>query len=307
MDLGFIKQGFEIVWANDFEKAACDTYRKNIGEHIHHGDITKVQIHEIPDCDGVIGGSPCQGFSNANRQTNFLDNPKNFLVREFIRVVKGKNPKFFVLENVPKLITAGDGMFLEEIKQELDEYHIEVKILNAADYGAAQKRKRAILIGCKDGIILHPEPTHLVHRTVGECFEGLQDDIPNQKDITKSKELAYKRMKYIPQGGNWKYVPKELWSESWGDSTHSNIHRRLHLNEPSTTLANFRKAYITHPTEDRILSVREAARIQGFPDDFVFDGTLSEKQQMVANAVPVELSEAIAKQIKNNNINCIKL
>ncbi|MNK78402.1 Modification methylase HaeIII [compost metagenome] len=298
MDLGFINQGFEIVWANDFEKAQCETYRNNIGDHIFHGDITSVGLDDIPDCDGIIGGSPCQGFSNANRQTNFLDNPKNMLVKEYIRIVKGKKPRFFILENVPRLLTAGEGKFLNEIIKELDDYHIEIKVLNAADYGAAQKRKRAILIGSREGIIKHPEATHREHTTVGGCLNGIHNELPNQLDITKTNEIVLKRMMHVPQGGNWSSVPKEYWMPSWGNKTHSNIHKRLSLDEPSVTLANFRKSYITHPTENRILSVREAARIQGFPDDFIFYGGLSDKQQMVSNAVPVQMSEAIAKVVK---------
>lgn len=298
LDLGFIRHGFEVVWANDFNKAACDTYSKNIGNHIVHVDITQIKSEDIPDCDIIIGGSPCQGFSNSNRQDNFLDNPKNFLVREYIRIVKDKNPKIFVLENVPQIITAGNGKFVKEIINELNTYDIKVKVLNSADYGSGEKRKRAIFIGSRIGEINYPLKINKT-KTVKECFEGLTDETPNQKDITKSADLLIEKMSHVPQGGNWRDVPKELWVDSWyKGKTHSSVHKRLNLNEPSITITNFRKSYITHPTENRILSVREAARIQGFPDDFVFYGGLSEKQQMVANAVPVELAEAIAKQIK---------
>lgn len=303
LDLGFIKNGFEVIWANDFEEETCHTYKENIGDHIVCGDITKISVDDIPDCDGIIGGSPCQGFSNANRQTNFLDNPKNFLVKEFIRVVKGKKPKFFVLENVPKLITAGKGRFIQEIKNELKDYKIEIKIMNAVDYGSSQKRKRAILIGCLNGTIEHPKPTHNIYRTVEQCFEGLHDEIPNQLDITNSGDNVKKRMSFVGQGGNWSDVPKELWANSWKvESTHSSIHRRLKLSEPSITITNFRKSLITHPTLDRIISIREAARIQGYPDDFIFYGGLSKKSQMVANSVPVDLSSAIAKHIKEHYV-----
>lgn len=300
MDLGFINAGFEIVWANDFEKAACDTYKKNIGDHIVCGDITNIKVKDIPDCDVVIGGSPCQGFSNSNRTTNFLDNPKNFLVREFIRVVKGKKPKVFVLENVPQILTAGDGQFIDEIKKVLKEYHITTKVLHSEKYGVAQKRKRAIIIGSKIGEISHPEPNGRIV-TLREALAGITEDTPNQIDYSKSDDLTVKRMSYVEQGSNWKDIPEEL-RKKW---THSSMYRRLSLNEPSTTIVNFRKTMLTHPTENRIISVREAARIQGFSDDFIFYGTLAEKQQMVANAVPVKMAEAIANKIMKHMHNTV--
>lgn len=298
MDIGFIKQGFKIIWANDFERAACETYAKNIGNHIINKNILEVESKDIPDCDGVIGGSPCQGFSNSNRYTNFLDNPKNFLVKEFIRIVKDKNPNFFVLENVPQIITAGNGKFAQEIVNELSDYHIEIKILNAVDFDSAQKRKRAIFIGCRNGVINHPKPFSFINKTVADAFMGLTEQTPNQNDYSKSNEETVNRISFVPQGGNWRDMPKELQLK-W---THSSMYRRLKFNEPSTTIVNFRKTMLLHPVENRILSVREAARLQGFTDDFVFYGSMSEKQQMVANAVPVELSEAIAIEVKNKFI-----
>lgn len=293
MDLGFVRQGFEIVWANDFNEAACSTYRENLGDHIVCGDITQIKSEDILDCDVVIGGSPCQGFSVANRHTGFLDNPKNFLVREYIRVVKDKQPKIFVLENVPQLITAGDGQFLNEIKTELKEYEISVKVLNAADYGVPQKRKRCIIIGSKLGLIKHPEPTHKKYKTIKEAFENIHNGIPNQLDITKSSKEVIRRFAEVPQGGNWSNI-----KEFEGKYKHSILYRRLSLDETSPTFPHAGKNLIIHPTEDRIISIREGARILSFPDDFVFKGGISEMHQQIANAVPPLMAEAIAKEIK---------
>jgi DNA (cytosine-5)-methyltransferase 1 len=294
MDLGFINHGFKIVWANDFDKAACETYRKNIGDHIVHKDITQIHIDEIPDCDIVIGGSPCQGFSNANRTTHFLDNPKNFLVREFVRVVEGKEPKIFILENVPQILSAGDGQFLQEIKDKLSDYHIEAKILNAAEYNVPQSRRRAIIIGSLIGKIDHPIPISEIHKTVGDVFRNLHSDIPNQDEFTVSKEKVVERMKHVPMGGNHKFIPDHLKTKS----KHSTMYKRLDYKQPSVTLVHPIKTLLTHPELNRILSVRECARIQTFPDDHVFYGNLSAKYQQLVNAVPVGLSEAIAKRIK---------
>jgi len=292
--LGFKRQGFNIEWAVDFNKAACLTYKNNIGNHNICDDIRNINSADIPDCDMVIGGSPCQGFSNANRHTHYLDNPKNFLVKEYIRIVKDKQPKIFVLENVPQLLSCGNGQFIDEIKLQFSDYDINYKILCASDYGVPQMRRRTIVIGSKIGEIYHPIKSVSKYKTVSEAFAGLTNDIPNQLDYTHSKQSTIDRMKYIPQGGNFKNLPIEFQKEKM----HSDIFRRLDLSKPSVTIANPRKQILLHPTENRILSVRECARIQSFPDDFVFYGNLSDKQQQVADAVPPLMSEAIAKEIK---------
>ena len=295
LDLGFIQAGFDIIWACDIDKSACETYKKNIGDHIHNIDITKLNIKDIPDGDIIIGGSPCQGFSNANRTNHFLDNPKNMLVKEYIRIVKGKQPKIFVLENVPQIITAGKGLFLKEIKDELNEYKITYKILNSVDYGVAQERRRAIIIGSKIGSIEHPKSNINTYKTVRQAFEGLNNDIPNQLDYSKPKKTTIEYMKYVRQGGNFKDIPIELRPKG----NHSNLYKRLHYDRPSITITNPRKSALTHPEENRILTIRECARIQSFPDNFIFYGNLAEKQQQVANAVPLLLSYNIALQILN--------
>ncbi|RUT64062.1 hypothetical protein C1149_00455 [Clostridium botulinum] len=115
-----------------------------------HEDISKVS-NNIPHATVLIGGSPCQGFSNSNRVSNYLDNPKNLLVREYIKAVKSSQPYIFVLENVPQIISAGKGKFLEEIKNELYDYEITSTILNAVHFGVAQERRRAVIIGSKIG------------------------------------------------------------------------------------------------------------------------------------------------------------
>ena len=294
LDLGFKRQGYNIIWAIDFNKAACQTYRNNIGEHVICEDIKNVDSSVIPDCDIIIGGSPCQGFSNSNRHTHYLDNPKNFLVKEYIRIVKDKQPLIFVLENVPQLLSCGNGQFIDEIKFQLKDYDINYKVLCAADYNVPQLRRRTIVIGSKIGKINHPHGYTTQYRTVADAFKGLNNTIPNQLDYTHSKQGTIERMKYIPQGGNFTSLPIEFQDSRM----HSDIFRRLDYSKPSVTIANPRKQLLLHPTENRIVSVRECARIQSFPDDFIFYGNLSDKQQQVADAVPPLLSEAIAKQIK---------
>ena len=164
MDLGFIQAGSTILWANDFEKDATITYANNISEHIICGDITKISNSQIPydNIDVVIGGFPCQGFSVANTKRNLQDE-RNFLYKELLRVVEYKQPKYFVGENVKGLLSLGGGKVFEMIKNDFKElgYNIEAKLLNSADYGVPQSRERVIIIGNRiDKEITFPTPTH---------------------------------------------------------------------------------------------------------------------------------------------------
>jgi len=170
MDLGFIRSGFNIIWANDFFKEAVDTYQKNIGNHIVWEDITKIPSSNIPDdIDVVIGGFPCQGFSVANNNRSTEDK-RNFLYKEMLRIVKDKNPKFFVAENVKGLLSLADGKVLEMIKSDFEDlgYDVDAKVLNAAEYGVPQTRERVIIIGNRIGRNNpFPRKTHFIPSTNG--------------------------------------------------------------------------------------------------------------------------------------------
>lgn len=166
MDLGFKNAGFNTIWANDFEKDAVQTYKNNIGEHIVLGDITKIDSSEIPcesgDIDVVIGGFPCQGFSIANTKRNMEDS-RNFLYLELLRVIKDKKPKFFVAENVKGLLSMQKGKVLNMILKDFKDlgYTVDYRVLNAADFGVPQARERIIIIGNRMGIRNpFPIPTH---------------------------------------------------------------------------------------------------------------------------------------------------
>lgn len=157
MDLGFIKAGYEVLWANDFEKDAVSTYKKNIGDHIVLGDIREIESKDIPGSQGevdvVIGGFPCQGFSIANTKRN-MDDSRNFLYLELLRVIKDKKPKFFVAENVKGLLSMQGGKVIEMIISDFEKigYKVDYKVLNSADYGVPQARERVIIIGNRLGI-----------------------------------------------------------------------------------------------------------------------------------------------------------
>ncbi|MFY0519268.1 DNA cytosine methyltransferase [Lysinibacillus sp. UGB7] len=303
MDIPFTQNNFEVVCAVERNEEAALTYRYNHGNHIYVADITTFDKSIFQECSAPVmfGGSPCQGFSNSNRRLSFLDNPNNLLVREFIKSVQAnKNCAIWVLENVPQLLTAGKGQFLNEIKSELSDFHITHGVLNSLEYGDAQDRQRAFLIGSKIGPISLPTPNVDSPRTVFDAFKGLYDEMPNQNDISDSRKRTIERMKCIPQGGNWQQLPDHLKTPGmFKRNTQSNIYKRLKWDEPACTIVNPRKCLLTHPEENRILSVRECARLFSIPDDFIFQGNLEAMQQQIANATPVRLVYAIAQKVKD--------
>ncbi len=196
MDLGFIKAGFNIIWANDFEKDAVKTYKQNIGEHIVHGDITKIDIEkEIPNCedvDLVIGGFPCQGFSVNNTRRNMKDK-RNFLYLELLKVIKIKKPKFFVAENVKGLLSMENGKVIKMIINDFEKlgYKVDYKVLNAADYGVPQARERVIIMGNRIGVenpfpvISHVAPNDNL------SFFDFKSDIDLKKHITVKEAIGF--------------------------------------------------------------------------------------------------------------------
>lgn len=293
MDLGFKKAGFDLKFALELEKDMCETYRNNLGNHVVQSDINKYDLDKIPDAHVIIGGSPCQDFSNSNRVTKILDSPKNLLVKKWIEVVKKtKSCLVAVLENVPQLLTKGKK-FVEEIKEELSNFSITIQLLNAYDFGTAQIRKRAFIIASKTGPINIVSPKSIKKTSVGDAFSGLTNLVPNQMDYTKSKDSTIEKMKHIKPGENFTSIPGEEHKQR-----QSNVYRRLEFDKPSITIVNPRKSQILHPKENRILSVRECARLFDVPDDYVFHGSLSSRQQMVANGVCVNVAYYIAKTIK---------
>ncbi|WP_307993047.1 DNA cytosine methyltransferase [uncultured Clostridium sp.] len=296
LDKGFVDEGFEPQLSIELEQDMVNTYNYNLGNHAVQGDMNEYDINTIPDAEILIGGSPCQDFSNENRISgkNVLDSPKNKLVRKFIEVAKHmKSLKVFVLENVSQILTKGKR-FINELKERLSDFDITVKKVNSVDFGSAQIRERAIIIGSKIGKIEIQKPKLKLFKTVRQAFEGLTKYIKNQLDYSKPRKETILKMSYVKQGGNYRDIPEELR----GKGNHSNLFSRLEWDKPSITIVNPRKANILHPEENRILTVRECARLFDLPDSFEFLGSLANKQQMVANSVPLKLATAIARTIK---------
>ncbi len=174
LDLGFIQAGFDIIWANDFSKEAVETYKANIGDHIVHGDITKIPSSEIPNnFDVLLGGFPCQGFSVANNKRS-MDDERNFLYKELMRLIKDKKPKFFVGENVKGLLSMQKGRVIEMIVEDFKSlgYKVDYKLLKASDYGVPQNRERVVIIGNRLGLEnKFPKPTHGPKKDVKKGLE----------------------------------------------------------------------------------------------------------------------------------------
>ena len=294
---------FEIIKAVELNKSACETYKFNIGDIIENKDIREFKINETEDVDLLYGGVPCRPFSNANR-VNRLDNHKEIdLIDEYVRILKSNsNFKAFVIENVPQILTCNNGLYLNNLKKNLKEFDISHIVLNDYECGGHTNRKRAFIFGSKIGKV----SLNFIKRTgktVRDAIKKVTDKWFNFKDITFPSDSTKEKMSYVPQGGNWMDIPKDLWAKSYrAGKTHSNTFRRLDLNKPSIALSNFRKSNIIHPTENRTISVAEAIALSGF-DDYKILGNLSERQQAIANAVPFNLGLAVKEIIKNVFIN----
>lgn len=190
MDLGFINAGFQIIWANDFFEEAVKSYRKNIGKHMVFGDITKISSDDIPNNpDVIIGGFPCQGFSIANSKRS-MEDKRNFLYQEMLRIINDKKPKFFVAENVKGILSIKNGEVFKMIKSDFEKlgYKVDARLLNAAEYGVPQMRERVIIIGNNIGSENpFPEKTHYINDS--EKNKGLLPAITTEQAIGFLKDI----------------------------------------------------------------------------------------------------------------------
>lgn len=333
LSLGAEMAGIKVQVAIEKNKSSALTFKKNHpNSMVLIEDIRNIDPMEVAPKEPFIlfGGPPCQGFSSSNTKSRNLDNPNNYLFHEFVRFVRNLKPKWFLFENVEGITSFDKGNTVKQIKtlfQELG-YMTSEKILCASDYGVPQNRNRFIMVGNLMGIdFIFPEP-HKQKITVEQAFEDLPllnngdliDKLPYGKTISKENEYArlmrsglvhccqnlvsknkdyvIERYRYIKPGQNWKAIPEELM-KNYKDRNkcHSGIYRRLDPNKPSVVISNYRKNMLIHPYQDRGLSVREAARLQSFPDNFYFEGSLVEIQQQIGNAVPPLLAMQIFMKI----------
>lgn len=300
LDYSFRDPKVRIVFGLDFDKNACMTYRNNIGNHIACMDIRNLDERSVPNADIIIGGPPCVAYSNANRKN--IDSEegeaKRLLIEDYIKVVKEKQPKVFVIENVPQFLTKDNGLFLQKVYDELSDYDISETIITDNEVGGYTTRKRAIVIGSRIGRIELPKVRLTSSKTAGDALGKVDESWANYNDVTLPRENTVKCMSYVPEGGNWKDIPEDV--KKFGPSTQSNTYRRLAWDEPSPTIANWRKCILIHPKKNRILTVSEAAALMGLGKDFpIFGDSLDSKQQQVANGVTQAIGRFVKKHVLN--------
>lgn len=294
LDLGFVRSGFNILWANDNDQDSVETYKINFGNHIELADIESVDISAIPDVDVVIGGFPCQGFSIANTKRK-VDDSRNVLYKSFVNIILLKRPRYFLAENVKGILNLGGGTVFKHILSEFSEagYSCRTTLVNAADYGVPQRRERVFILGIREDLDIFefnfsPLPTHEnKHISIGEALRGLPD--PDKENDLKNHVYSDFKLKFNGYIG----------------------HRRIDPNAPSPTITargdnKGGAVIIHHPSNHRRITCREAALIQGFPLNFEFSGSMTSVYRQIGNAVPVQLAEAIARTIKEHSQTALK-
>ena len=297
LDLGFIVAGHSIIWANDCYYDAVKTYENNIGNHIVCEDISAIPSSDIPKCDIVIGGFPCQGFSVANMNRHAGDG-RNALYLHLVRIIKDKQPIFFLAENVKGILTLDKGRVFEKILLDFEElgYTVKNKLLNAANYGVPQKRERVFIVGVRNDIdfsYTFPEPSHAEncddHTKPWVCVADALKNIPDPNSPNNIANHEYSKYKLTFNG----YLG----------------HRAIDPKKPAPTVTargddRGGVVILPHPNGERRMTCRELAAIQSFPLEFAFYGTRSSVYRQIGNAVPPLLGYAVAKQFnlyKENN------
>ncbi len=327
-------ENFQTVMALDFNKYAIETFKHNFpNADTLIGDITNDEIKKTIiekskeyDVNMIIGGPPCQGFSNKGKKLG-LDDPRNFLFLEFLDVVEKVKPEIFIIENVKSMIRAADGYFMNEIQTSIEKlgYFMTCNVLNSVDFGVPQKRERAFIIAYKHKTINLPQPSTVNKVTVREAISDLSylesgegDNVSNYKNKPESNyqidlrnsmgklynhvasnhsDIALLKLSMIPPEKGKEYLPLELIGKQKFKTTWS----RLKWDEPSPTIdtrfdtpSNGRNS---HPYLNRAITAREAARIQSFPDSFEFIGKKTEICKQIGNAVPPLLAKNIGESI----------
>lgn len=310
LDLGFEKANYDIIWANEFDKGIWGTYRQNHpATFLDTRSITEINDTEIPDCDGIIGGPPCQSWSEGGAKRG-LDDKRGRLFYDYIRILKAKQPLFFLAENVSGMLLERHSEALKGIKQAFKAcgYSLSFKMLNACDYGVPQDRKRVIFVGIRNDLgfdFVFPSPNER-KLTLRDAISDLPDNplpVPNGIIINR-KYPDIPNHEYMTGGFSSIYMSRNRvrsWDEISFTIQAQARQAPIHPQAPKMTLLDENKREFKKGAEHlyRRLSVRECARIQTFPDDFVFIyNNISIGYKMIGNAVPVNLAFVLAKSIR---------
>ena len=286
MDIGFDLEGFKTIWANDFDKDACETHRLWSGAEVVHGSIEKIDLDSIPSADVVLGGFPCQGFSLAGPRK--VDDKRNVLYQYFVKVIEKVQPKAFVTENVKGILTLGGGEIIKVIIREFSDkgYDVQFKLLNAADYSVPEDRYRVIMVGIRKDVkakFEYPLPAKkrvTLRDVIGHFSEPAEDEI-------------------LEGGFSPRFMSRNR-KRDWGEQafTVPAMAKQVTLHPSSPDMVKIDKdLWKFGEGRTRRLSWREAAAVQTFPEDMHFAGKLVSIYKQIGNAVPVNLARAVAKEL----------
>ena len=319
LDLGFEKAGFHVLWANEYDKDIWDTYRLNHKETtLDTRSITDIHASEVPNCDGIIGGPPCQSWSEGGAKRGLKDK-RGQLFWDYIRILDAKQPKFFVAENVKGMLMNRYGDAVENFKTAFSNagkngYDLYFQLVNAADYGVPEDRERVLFIGFRKDLHINfsfPKPiTPLGNRiTLRQAIGDLADKEPIGFPNGINKEGGWNQdvpnHDYLTGGFSPIFLSRNRtreWDEVSFTIQASGRQAPLHPQAPKMIKVDKNKRIFVPGKEHlyRRLSIREAARIQTFPDDFILNyNNISAGYKMIGNAVPVNLAYFVAKSIKS--------
>lgn len=308
LDLGFEKAGFEVIVANEYDSSIWETYEKNHKAQLLRGDICQIQSDAFPDCDGIIGGPPCQSWSEAGSLRG-IEDPRGKLFYEYIRILKDKQPKFFLAENVSGMMAQIHNKAVQEIINEFEKagYDVSVTMLNAADYGVPQDRKRVFYVGFRKDLkaTLIPPTPHEKKLTLRDAIFDLKDNAikAKPKNYTNGEDCIIPNHEYFDGSYSTIFMSRNRvrsWDEPAYTVQASGRQSQLHPQAPKMVKVetNLHKFVEGNEQLYRRLTVREAARVQGFPDNFTFYyNKVEDGYKMVGNAVPVNLAYEMGKAI----------
>jgi DNA (cytosine-5)-methyltransferase 1 len=310
LDKGFEVGGFNTIWANEYDKDIWETFEKNFpNTQLDKRSIRDISSEEIPECDGLIGGPPCQSWSEAGALRGIKDQ-RGQLFFEYVRILKDKKPKFFLAENVSGMLAARHSEALENIKELLIEsgYILSFALLNAVDYGVPQDRKRVFFIGIRKDLnfsFVFPEKLEDKLTLKDRIFDIDKSALPAQeKQKTNGEHCSIPNHEYMTGGFSTMYMSRNRvrsWNEPSFTIQAGGRHAPIHPQAPKMKFVEQNKRIFVEGEEHlyRRLSIRECARIQTFPDEYVFYyHNLIAGYKMVGNAVPCHLAYCLAKTIK---------
>lgn len=328
LSLGFKKAGFEVVFAADNDKESLETYVHNFGPHAYPLDLTKGSpkaiAKEIRDragnIDVLIGGPPCQGFSIQRRGTS--DDPRNQLLLRHVQIGLALNVKALLIENVPTILGHRGAAQLKTALNLLSDasYSVASAVLQAADYGVPQLRRRAFVVAFRrdyPGDFQFPEPivSPSNYATVRQALRGLPELPPDHSphprirnhQRRKISDINLERLSYVPEGGGRLDIPEEFrlpCHRKDNGHRHLDVYGRMIWDKPAPTITamfdNFTRGRFAHPSETRNITNREGARLQSFPDEFELLGNQKSVARQIGNAVPPLLAAAVARAISRH-------